>query len=555
MTDQTSSQQFNALLQQYYKVWFRYHPEDAVHVGISGYEERLRGYANDEVGALIALNEKLLFSLDEMDFSSLTAEQQIDYSILYNSASRELQELLTQDWRYRCPQNYVPVEAIYQLLHRPVENLHAAVKHRLALIPEYLRGARANLMEYPERIPTQWCLSAAKQSQAGSTYIRGLTRHPVLMQKFNNPARIQPVCDQAAMALDEFAGFLQQRLLPLCQGDFAAGDDYFNSLLNETHFLGISKDDLYRFGESLFKQTQQALEQLVKDEFAGASIEDVMSRIREDYPQGGEDELLNVYRQQMKSAYEFVQQQDLVSMPKNQALKVLSTPEFMRHEIPFAAYEEPTYKDAAQRGYYYVTPVVSEGQKLEHNFTSIDLTCVHEAFPGHHLQFVKANKNPNNSLPRLLNASATLYEGWALYCEELMQEQGFLNKPEHRFMMLRDRLWRALRVMLDVELHTQGLDIETAAQRMCTQLGFDIDQAKADLSWYIQAPTVPMAYAVGWALIKALRNIESQKEGFNLKDFHDRLLSVGSCALPLVIKRAFGEESWQACKQIVFEHK
>ena len=552
MTDQTSSQQFNALLQQYYKVWFRYHPEDAVHVGVSGYEELLRAYANDEIGALIALNEKLLSSLDEVDFESLSAEQQIDYSILYNSASRELQEILTQDWRYRCPQHYVPVEAIYQLLNRPVENLHAAVKHRLELIPEYLRGARANLIEHPERIPPQWCISAIKQSQAGSAYIRNLTRHPVLMQQFNNPARIQPVCDQAAMALDEYASFLQQNLLPLCEGDFAAGEDDFSSWINEAHFLDISADELYRFGESLFEQTQKELEALAQEAFDGATTDEVMARIREDYPQGGEDELLNVYRQQMKSAFEFVQQHELVSMPKNQALKVLSTPEFMRHEIPFAAYEEPTYKDAAQRGYYYVTPVVSEGQKLEHNFTSIGLTCVHEAFPGHHLQFVKANKNPNNSLPRLLNASATLYEGWALYCEELMQEQGFLNKPEHRFMMLRDRLWRALRVMLDVELHTQGLDIETAAQRMCTQLGFDIDQAKADLSWYIQAPSVPMSYAVGWSLIKALREIESAKADFNLKDFHDRLLSVGSCALPLVIKRVFGDSSWQACKQKVF---
>ena len=278
-----------------------------------------------------------------------------------------------------------------------------------------------------------------------------------------------------------------------------------------------------------------------------------MGAIREDYPAGGEDALLNAYRRQMKSAYEFIRQSDLVTVPEKQALKVMSTPAFMRHEIPFAAYDEPTYKDPEQRGYYYVTPVLSEGQKLEHNYTSIGITCVHEAFPGHHLQFVTANQNPSNSLPRMLNASSTLYEGWALYCEELMQEQGFLSEPEHRFMILRDRLWRAMRVMLDVELHTRGLGIDEAAQRMCRQLGFDIDQAKADLSWYTQAPTLPMGYAVGWALIKALREIESQKDGFNLKGFHDQLLSVGSCALPLVIKRAFGEASWQQCKQKVFE--
>jgi uncharacterized protein (DUF885 family) len=261
---------------------------------------------------------------------------------------------------------------------------------------------------------------------------------------------------------------------------------------------------------------------------------------------------MNAYRTRMKAVYNFVLEQGLVSMPEVQSLKVVETPIFLRHEIPFAAYDEPSYKDPRQKGYYYVTPVRSEGHLLEHNWISIDLTCVHEAFPGHHLQFVTANRNPHNSLPRLLNSSATFYEGWALYCEDMMQEQGFLDKLEHHFIMLRDRLWRALRVMLDVELHTREITIDEAAQRMCDALGFSIDQAKADLSWYTQAPTVPMGYATGWALIKALREEESKKADFSLKNFHDRLLSVGSCALPLVIKSEFGDQAWKMVHEKVF---
>jgi len=111
-----------------------------------------------------------------------------------------------------------------------------------------------------------------------------------------------------------------------------------------------------------------------------------------------------------------------------------------------------------------------------------------------------------------------------------------------------------LRVMLDVELHTRNLNIDTAAQRMCDELGFSIDQAKADLSWYSYSPTVPMGYAVGWALIKALRDEESKKDDFNLKKFHDRLLSVGSCALPLVIKCEFGDQAWKEVHEKVFNN-
>ncbi|MCW9013065.1 MAG: DUF885 domain-containing protein [Gammaproteobacteria bacterium] len=552
MSENAAQQAFNALLEQYYKAWFRFHPEQAVQVGVSGYETLLRAYSDDDIGALISLNEKVLSTLDEMDFSLLNAEQQIDYSILYNSVVIELHELLERDWRYRNPQDFVPVEAIHQLLTRPVEQLHKALKHRLQQVPEYLRGARTCLSARPELIPPEWLQNALRQAITGANYFRDLPRHPVVMQKFQNPARMQPVCDEAAAAMEEFARFLEHDLAPKATGDFACGETFFQGLLSEAHFLDVSTDQLHQFGEKLFEQTVEQLKSLAQEMHGSDDLEGALAAIRCDHPKGGPEALLSAYRTRMKAAYDFVKEHQLVSVPENQALKVLDTPEFLRHEIPFAAYEEPTYRDEAQRGYYYVTPVMSEDHLLEHNWTSIDLTCVHEAFPGHHLQFVTANLNPANSLPRLLNASATLYEGWALYCEDLMQEQGFLDKPEHQFIMLRDRLWRALRVMLDVELQTRGLTIDEAAQRMCTELGFSIDQARADISWYTQAPTTPMGYATGWALIRALREQQAQHDDFNLKDFHDKLLSVGSCALPLVIKRAFGEQAWQQARDSVF---
>ena len=186
---------------------------------------------------------------------------------------------------------------------------------------------------------------------------------------------------------------------------------------------------------------------------------------------------------------------------------MVETPIFLRHQIPFAAYCEPAPNDSAQRGYYYVTPPQTEEELAEHDDIGLMHTCVHEAWPGHHLQFVTANLNPAaRRLPRLLNASATFYEGWALYSEQLMQEEGFLNRPESRVILLRDRLWRALRILIDIEIHTRNISLETAANRLVTELGFPRSQALAELTWYSQAPTVPFGYATGWALINALRD-------------------------------------------------
>jgi len=551
MSENNHQQTFNTLLEQYYNAWFRYHPEQAVQVGVEGYEETLRAYKDDEIGALISLDGKMLSALDELDFEQLSDDQQVDYSILYNSVVIELHELLEHDWRYSRPQDYVPVEAIHQLLTRPVENLHAAIKHRLQAIPEYLRGARSYISQKPGQIPPSWLDSARKQANAGARYFRGLMSHPQVLKKFENPARLQPVCDDAATAMEDYARFLKQEIGFAATGDYACGTDFFSALLTDAHFLPITPDQLHQFGERMFEETRQQMKALAVEIQGHDDVDALLASIRDAHPQAG-DSLLSAYRERMKASYDFVREHQLVSMPEKQQLKVLDTPEYQRHDIPFAAYEEPTYKDEKQQGYYYVTPVTSDGQLLEHNWTAIDLTCVHEAFPGHHLQFVTANRNPHNSLPRLINASATLYEGWALYCEDLMQEQGFLDKPEHKLMMLRDRLWRAMRVMLDVELHTRGLSIDEAAQSMCNELGFDHHQARADLSWYSQNPTVPMGYATGWALIRAVRSQLETQADFDLKVFHDNLLSVGSCALAMVIKRCYGKEVWQQALHQVF---
>ncbi len=554
MAENAAQRGFKALLEQYYSAWFRFHPERAVQVGVPGYEEGLTPFSDDDIGALISLNGKVLSALDELNFTALDSEARGDYSILYGAVATELHDLLERDWRYRRPQDFVPVEAIHQLLISPVENLHTALKHRMQAIPEFLRGARCYLTQKPELIPPSWLQLAVSKARSGARFFRELYRHPVVQKKFQNPARLRPIFDEAAVAMEDFARFLKQDIGDRACGRYACGEAHFKSLLEEVHFLDVEPEELYRFGQCLFDVTRDHLKEVTRELRGDDNVEEALAGIRQNYPRGGPEKLLDAYRQRMKAAYDFVLSKRLVSMPEKQALRIVDTPEFLRHEIPFAAYQEPTYRDPDQQGYYFITPVASEGHLLEHNWTSVDLTCVHEAYPGHHLQFVKANLNPANSLPRLLNASATLYEGWALYCEDLMQDQGFLDRPEHRFMMIRDRLWRAMRVVLDVELHCGDLGIDEAAQRMCDHLGFSIDQAKADLNGYTQSPTVPMGYATGWALIKALREQQSARPGFDLRVFHDKLLSVGSCALPLVIKRAFGEDAWKKARNYVFNN-
>ena len=553
--DSVSDKQFDQLCEQYYQSWFRYHPEAAVDVGIDAYAEILKSYEHDDIGALIVLNQKMQSAMDELSLAALSAARQVDFRVLSGAISVELHDLEENDWRFRNPLEYLPINAIYQLLIHPGDNVHKATKHRLQAIPEYLRGAKVMLSHYPERVVPEWTNTAIGIARAGAEFIHTLDRNPLFTSRFENPARLQPLFDEAAHAITDFASYLEYEVLPSAAGKFASGHHRFSRLLNEKHFLTTDAKKILDFGERLAKQTEQELLQFSHTICGEENIKKALASVRAEHPSA--TQLLDSYRKRMQTAHAWLLKADIVTVPEQQSLNVQQTPKFLRGIIPFAAYEPPMPHDKEQRGLYYVTTVEDEFLLAEHNYFSIDLISAHEAFPGHHLQFVIANQNHSNNITRQLNASASMYEGWALYCEQLVFEQGLYDEKEHAFILLRDRLWRALRIIIDVKIHTGQFSFDDAVNLLVEKLGFDESQARAEVSWYCNAAATPLCYAIGRELILKTREIvvgeqPGTADKAKLKAFHDALLSQGSIALPLVIKSVFGDAVWQQVHYSVF---
>lgn len=543
---------FDAIVESYYRAWFRFHPERAVDAGVDGYAQLLAPCGDDDLGALLALNENLLADLEDLDYAALDPDRQVDFDVLYGAAHIEAHELHEFDWRFHDPVRFLPVDALHQLFLRPVRHFAEALKARLAAIPEHLRAARGYLSQAPELIPVLWLETAVGSARAGADYVRALQHHPKVHQALANPESLHGLLEQAAGALVEYANYLEGELAGKAEGDFACGPSQFNRLLRYRHFLEVDADALHAFGERLVAQTRRELLDCCRELTGGEDVHGLLARIRAEHPPA--EGLLEAYRESVQAARAFLVESDLVTLPARETLKVVETPVFLRNQIPFAAYVEPAPNDPEQCGHYYVTPVADPARLAEHSAVGIAHTGVHEAWPGHHLQFVTAHaRAASRSLPRLLNPSATLYEGWALYSEQLMQERGFLVRPESRFLLLRDRLWRALRIVLDVELHTRGLGLAEAAERIVEELGFSYSQAMGELTWYSRSPTVPMGYATGWAMIGAVRErLQAERPGLVLRDFHDRLLAAGSVALPRVLRRQFDADLCKSVHNMLF---
>jgi uncharacterized protein (DUF885 family) len=533
---------FSDFCSHFFARTFELHPTDAIYYGVDGYDHLLNDYSDDSFQAEKAFASGSLTQLRQIAVETLEPDEAIDYGLLEGRLTIQQYEHAKEDCRLKWPDIYLPTEAIYILTVRSTNDLAGNLLSRLGRSAAMIRQGISNLSRPEANPPRLWTEMAIESAKGGLTFLDTLSNHPRIQSAFKNTGGLETAIAGAKNAIGDFAGFLERDLLPRSRGVYAVGEEHYNLLLRKKHFLAEDAASLLAMGERLFAATKTELTALAEKLAPGSGVEQVARAIQEKHP--SVEEVLPAYQKAMEAARRFVSEKRLVSFPPREELHVVPTPEFRRHEIPFAAYLSPSPKDPHQVGYYYVTPVTDDDLLREHNWVGLENTSVHESYPGHHLQFSVANSNPAAAtLPRLMNASSVFYEGWALYCEQLMQEQGFLATEQHRFVMLKDRLWRALRIIIDVKTQTGRMTYDEAADLMTRELHFPRAQACGDLKWYSQSPAVPMGYALGWSIINRLRRQEKTRLGprFDLRGFHDRLLSAGSIALPLVEQRHFRE--------------
>jgi len=524
----------------FFKKYFELHPTDAIYYGVEGYDHLLNDYSDKSYKAEKIFVQESLRKLRQIPTTDLTPDEAIDYALLEGRLTIQSYEQAKEDYRLKQPDTYSPIDAIYILTVRATNDFVGNLISRLNRTPALIQQGITNLNRKDANPPKLWTENALEGAKGGISFLDSLPHHPKVQAAAIDANMLGTALEKAKSAIADFADFLQRHLLPRSNASYAVGEEHFNLLLKKKHFLDHDAQSLLTLGENLFAKTKPELEALAEELAPGKGVEAVAKAIQENHPSS--DQILTVYDRAMTAARDFVREKKLVNFPTKEELRVVHTPVFRRHEIPFAAYLSPSPKDPDQVGYYYVTPVTDDDLLREHNYVGLENTSVHESYPGHHLQFSIANCTPAAStLPRLMNESSVFYEGWALYCEQLMQEQGFLKTKEHRFVMLKDRLWRALRIIIDVKTQTGKMTYEEAADMMVRELHFPREQACGDLNWYSQSPSVPMGYALGWSIINRLRDQEQKRLGhkFSLCDFHDKLLSAGSISLPLVEKRHF----------------
>ena len=411
------------------------------------------------------------------------------------------------------------------------ERLRSALG-RVKAAPELLRQGVANIKV--DQVPPVWADLALEQTRQAP----GLLEHllpglaagaaPELEDDLRRAGR------DALAAVADYGEFIQERVIPKANGDFAAGLDLFNELLSEDHMVDYDADHLLETGRRLFDETKAQMEAVAGQIDSTRSVWDLLEDAKGTHPTA--EGLLGAYEQAMLAARQYVIDHEIATIPGDETLRVIETPEYLRPVLPYAAYMPPGILEERQDGLFLVTPVPAgasaeiKEQKLKgHNTAKLPITALHEAYPGHHLQLVWANTR--ETLPRRMSSylSTLFIEGWAFYCEELMEQLGFIGEPLQRLWRLKDQLWRAARIILDVSLHTRGMSVQQATDFLVTECRLEPSNALAEVRRYTGSPTQPQSYLMGKLIILELvRDYRKANKDISMRQLHDAILACGS---------------------------
>jgi uncharacterized protein (DUF885 family) len=539
--------EFAALAEEAIREVLSRNPAMATHMGIHDYDDQLRDHSPEAQQAERQALAALIRRAGAIRSTDLNADERVDLELLQVMLEDSRQSLEVGEPQLHRPDHYVSdlLGGAYLLMSRdfaPAGRRAESLLARLRQVPRVLRQAQANLREVHPVIREV----ATAECRGGIGLFTGMlpafaAQVPALEAKLNEAG------NQAAGALEAFAQFLETELKDRGICDFALGRERFDWRLKHYYQIPYDAETLYETGLELVRQTQREMAELARVIDPNATWQEILERAKRERPSAGE--LVEAYRTMTAQARQFIIDREIVPLPPDEELVVEETPPFLRPGMAFAAYSMPGPFEAKPQGFFWVTPIdqsapaeQQERQLAAHYWPWMKIIVLHEAYPGHHVQICWSHRHP--SRVRRFAFNILFAEGWTMWCEQMMEEQGWLATPVEKLTRLNAQLWRCCRIVLDTALHTRGMTPAEAIEYLQTTAGLPKAAAATEVTgYYCREATVPMSYMMGkQEVLRLLKDCRDQRgAAFRLNEFHRELLSHGTIPFRYIRSAMLGE--------------
>jgi Bacterial protein of unknown function (DUF885) len=552
--------QWNALSDDFFsQLFFKFSPTLGTVEGLHQYDFQLEDYSRSGVDREVAAYQAFEKRVEDFNPAGMTQAEAADRDIVLSNIKGTLLELQQIRGWEKNPDNYSSgiTQSAYYIMNRKYAPSNDRLRYLIArekLMPAALQEARQNLKD-PPRIFTQIAL---EQLPGDISFFQ-----TDLPSAFTDATDAQVKKDFAASnaaviaALKSYDTWLRTVELPLSRGDFAIGADTYSKKLLYDEMVDTPLDNLLEIDKANMKQNQDDFARIAKELEPNKTPREVLAELQHDHTTP--DKLLQTFHDQFDGLISFIRTKHIVTIPSDVQPVLEETPPFERATTSASMDPPGPFEKVATEAYFNVTlpdpkasPEEVEELMEEFNVGTVISTAVHEAYPGHYIQFLWQPKAPSN-VRKVLGANTDV-EGWAHYCEQMMLDEGYGQpgtgaKDEREAKLIKlgqlsDALLRNARFVVGIQMHRHQMTFDQAVDYFVQQ-GYQshavgVVEAKRGTG----NPTY-LYYTLGKLEILKLRADVQKKQGaaFSLEKFHDDFLAQGFPPIKVVRQALLGDNS------------
>lgn len=534
-------------------------PINATQIGFHRYQEVnlddiLDDYSERGVQGMRIFLNTMHVDVGRMDSSKLDAGTRADLDLIRKYCEAQLLDLdKIQTYKHN-PTMYVEligaaINAPFTLNYEPEEKRFGHIIARMEKIPAFLNTAKSNLVNAPEI----WNKVAQQENQGNIDLIDHEVRAkvpPALKSSYDAAAA------KAVTALKSFNSWLEN-VLSRHPGDWRLGHDLYAQEFKYALANGETPEQTLAAAETKLDEIRRNMQRQAgklwpryypgkpEPKDLNGLVSAVLDKIAKQH--AAPDQFFDSAKADLSEATQFVKTHDILPLPKGGHLEVIPTPEFMRGVYGVGGFQPAPPLEPKLGAFFWITPITPDMPKAdvesklrEYNRWGLQTLVIHEAMPGHWVQFQYANavQPQSRAVLREMLASNPYVEGWAVYATQVMIDEGYEASPEMALTFEKQMLRVVANTILDVKMQTQGMTDQQALDLMIHQTFQERQEAVAKVQraklTACQLPT----YFVGWQAWLHLRDAYTKKNGsnFNLSGFHERALQEGSVPMATLSK-------------------